>query len=136
MENNKNSLESGFKINNLLLLESTFNRVINVTFDNPEVVQNIDVNVNVSVNENTVVVTEEIKYNQIFNEIQEVSAIIKMVGVFEKFGESELDLENFGNINGAAIIFPYIREHLTNLTSKAGLGLIIIPPFNFTKKDK
>ena len=136
MENNKNDLQSGFKINNLLLLESTFSRVINVTFDNSNVVQNIDVDVNVSVNENTVVVTEEIKYNQTFNDIQEVSATIKMVGVFEKFGDSILDLESFGNINGAAIIFPYIREHLTNLTSKAGLGLIIIPPFNFTKKDK
>ena len=128
MENNKNDLQSGFKINNLLLLESTFSRIINVTFDNPDVVQNIDVDVNVSVNENTVVVTEEIKYNQTFNDVQEVSATIKMVGVFEKFGDSILDLENFGNINGAAIIFPYIREHLTNLTSKAGLGLILIPP--------
>lgn len=136
MENNTNDLQSGFKINNLLLLESTFSRIINVTFDNPDVVQNIDVDVNVSVNENTVVVTEEIKYNQTFNDVQEVSAIIKMVGVFEKFGDSILDLESFGNVNGAAIIFPYIREHLTNLTSKAGLGLIIIPPFNFTKKDK
>ena len=136
MENNKNNLESGFKINNLLLLESTFSRIINVTFDNPEIVKNIDVAVNVSVNENTVIVTEEIKYDQIFNEVTEVSATIKMVGVFEKFGDSILDLENFGNINGAAIIFPYIREHLTNLTSKAGLGLIIIPPFNFTKKEK
>lgn len=136
MENNKNDLQSGFKINNLLLLESVFSRIVNVTFDNPDVVQNIDVDVNVSVNENSVVVTEEIKYNQTFNQVQEVSATIKMVGVFEKFGDSILDLENFGNINGAAIIFPYIREHLTNLTSKAGLGLIIIPPFNFTKKDK
>lgn len=136
MENNTNNLESGFKINNLLLLESTFSRVVNVTFDDPEIIKNIDVDVNVSVNDNTVVVTEEIKYSQTFNQVQEVSAVIKMVGVFEKFGESILDLENFGNINGAAIIFPYIREHLTNLTSKAGLGLIIIPPFNFTKKDK
>lgn len=136
MENNTNNLESGFKINNLLLLESTFNRVVNVTFDDPEIIKNIDVSVNVSVNDNTVVVTEEIKYSQTFNQVIEVSAVIKMVGVFEKFGESELDLENFGNINGAAIIFPYIREHLTNLTSKAGLGLIIIPPFNFTNKVK
>jgi preprotein translocase subunit SecB len=135
MENN-NNLESGFKINNLLLLESTFTRIVNVTFDNPDVIQNIDVDVQVAVNNNIVVVTEEIKYNQTFNEVEEVSAIIKMVGIFEKFGDSILDLENFGNINGAAIIFPYIREHLTNLTSKAGLGLIIIPPFNFTKKDK
>ena len=135
MENN-NNLQSGFKINNLLLLESTFSRIINVTFDNPDVIQNIDVDVQVAVNENTVVVTEEIKYNQTFNEVQEVSAIIKMVGIFEKVGDSILELEYFGNVNGAAIIFPYIREHLTNLTSKAGLGLVIIPPFNFTKKDK
>ena len=135
MENN-NNLESGFKINNLLLLESTFTRIVNVTFDNPNVIQNVDVDVQVTVNENIVVVTEEIKYNQTFNEIEEVSAIIKMVGVFEKFGDSVLDLEYFGNVNGAAIIFPYIREHLTNLTSKAGLGLIIVPPFNFTNKAK
>jgi preprotein translocase subunit SecB len=135
MENN-NNLQSGFKINNLLLLESNFSRIINVTFDNPKVIQSIDVDVQIEVNDNTVIVTEVVKYNQIFNDIQEVSATIKMVGVFEKFGDSVLDLENFGNINGAAIIFPYIREHLTSLTSKAGLGLIIIPPFNFTKKDK
>ena len=135
MENN-NNLQSGFKINNLLLLESNFSRVINVTFDNPAVIQSVDVDVQIEVNDNTVIVTEVVKYNQIFNDIQEVSATIKMVGVFEKFGDSVLDLENFGNINGAAIIFPYIREHLTNLTSKAGLGLIIIPPFNFTNKEK
>ncbi len=135
MENN-NNLESGFKINNLLLLESTFTRIVNVTFDNPDVIQNVDVDVQVTVNENIVVVTEEIKYNQTFNEVEEVSAIIKMVGIFEKVGDSILELEYFGNVNGAAIIFPYIREHLTNLTSKAGLGLVIIPPFNFTKKDK
>jgi preprotein translocase subunit SecB len=135
MENN-NNLESGFKINNLLLLESTFTRIVNVTFDNPNVIQNVDVDVQVTVNENIVVVTEEIKYNQTFNEVEEVSAIIKMVGVFEKFGDSILELEYFGNVNGAAIIFPYIREHLTNLTSKAGLGLVIIPPFNFTNKAK
>jgi len=135
MENNT-SLESGFKINNLLLIESNFSRIINVTFNNPEVIQNVDVQVQVEVNENTVMVTEIVTYNQIFNDEAEVSATIKMVGVFEKFGESILDLENFGNINGAAIVFPYIREHLTNLTSKAGLGLILLPPFNFTKKEK
>jgi preprotein translocase subunit SecB len=135
MENNT-SLESGFKINNLLLIESNFSRIINVTFNNPEVIQNVDVQVQVEVNENTVMVTEIVTYNQIFNDVAEVSASIKMVGVFEKYGESILDLENFGNINGAAIVFPYIREHLTNLTAKAGLGLILLPPFNFTKKEK
>ena len=27
-----------------------------------------------------------------------------MIGIFEKKGESVIDLENFGNVNGAAII--------------------------------
>ena len=57
-----------------------------------------------------------------------------MVGIFECIGESQLkDYEKFGKINGAAIIFPYIREHITNLSMKAGLGPIILPPVNFTK---
>jgi len=27
-----------------------------------------------------------------------------MIGIFEKTGESVIDLENFGNVNGAAVI--------------------------------
>lgn len=133
---NKNQLESGFSIINLILLESNFNRISNVTFNNPNIVQQIDVNVDVNVKENSIFVTEQIVFKQVFNGIDEVSASIKMVGVFEKIGESILDLENFGQINGAAIIFPYLREHLSNLSAKAGLGLIILPPFNFTRNKK
>lgn len=133
---NKNELESGFSIINLILLESNFNRISNVTFNNPSIVQQIDVNVDVNVKENSIFVTEQIVFKQVFNGIDEVSASIKMVGVFEKIGESILDLENFGQINGAAIIFPYLREHLSNLSAKAGLGLIILPPFNFTRNKK
>lgn len=132
---NTNQMESGFRITNLILLESNFKRVSNVTFNTDEVKQNINVDVNVNVKGNVVLVTEQITYTQSFNEIEEVNCTIVMVGVFEKVGETKLeDLEQFGYVNGAAIIFPYIREHLSNLSSKAGLGLILLPPVNFTKK--
>jgi preprotein translocase subunit SecB len=131
----KNQLDSGFKVNNILLMECDFKREANVTFNNPEMRQELNVDVNLSVIENSVFVTETATYNQIFNEIIEVSVMIKMIGVFEKFGDSKLDLEEFGKINGAAIVFPYIREQLTNLSSKAGLGLIFLPPANFTKNN-
>jgi preprotein translocase subunit SecB len=133
MENN-NQLESGFRISNLVLLESNFLRESNVTFNNPEINQEINVEVGVNVEGNNVFVTEQVIFKQIFNDITEVSATIKMIGVFEKFGETPLDLEEFGQVNGAAIIFPYVREHLTNLSARAGLGLIFLPPANFTKK--
>lgn len=125
--------ESGFKIVNLLLLESNFKREPTVTFEQEKVSNSVTVDVNVQVNENSVFVTETLKYEQKSAEIVEVTAEIKMVGVFEKIGETDLDLEQFGKINGAAIIFPYIREQLSNLSAKAGIGIVILPPFNFTK---
>lgn len=129
----KKDLESGFRILNILLLESSFTRVQNVIFNNPEIKQEINVEVNVSVNGNTVGVAEQVIYKQIFNEVEQVAATIKMAGVFEKTGDSPLDLEQFGKVNGAAIIYPYLREHLSSLSAKAGLGLIFIPPVNLTK---
>jgi preprotein translocase subunit SecB len=135
-QKNNNQMESGFRIANLILLESTFKRVPNVTFNNEGVKQNINVDVNVNVKDKVVFVTEKIDYTQSFNDVEEVSCTIVMAGIFEKVGDTKLeDLEQFGYINGAAIIFPYIREHLSNLSSKAGLGLIILPPVNFTKKQ-
>ncbi|MDD4712582.1 MAG: protein-export chaperone SecB [Bacteroidales bacterium] len=132
----KKDLESGFRILNIILIESTFKRIQTVVFNNPEIKQEVNVDVNVSINGNTVAVAQQVDYKQLFNGIDQVSATIKMIGLFEKIGESPLDLEQFGQINGAAIIYPYIREHLSNLSAKAGLGLILLPPVNLTKKTK
>lgn len=126
--------ESGFKITNLILIESNFKREASVTFEQSKISNTVNVDVNVQVTDKTIFVTESLSYSQKSGEIVEVTADIKMVGIFEKIGESELDLEQFGQVNGAAIIFPYIREQLTNLSAKAGIGLIVLPPFNFTKK--
>lgn len=129
----KSQLESGFKIMNLLLIESNFKREEMVTFDQTKTENIVNVDVNVQVKEPNIFVTETLDYTQKLEDRIEISAKIKMFGVFEKVGDTPLDLEEFGKVNGAAIIFPYIREQLTNLSSKAGIGLIILPPFNFTK---
>ncbi len=129
-------MDSGFKFNNLLMLETSFKREPVVTFDESKVTRNTSVNVNVSVTDKLIHVIETLTLSTIHNETkrEEVSATIKIVGVFEKFGESQLtNLNEFGHINGAAIIFPYIREHLSNLTSRAGLGQLLLAPVNFEK---
>ena len=133
MMETKKQLESGFKVNNLLLIESHFKRISNVSFNNLDQNQNVDIDVEVKIENNLIFVTEHLTLKQFFDKVEEVSYSVKMVGVFEKFGESLLDKEKFGHINGAAIIFPYIREHITNLSAKAGLGLSFLPPINFTK---
>jgi len=125
-------MESGFRINNLILLESKFKRINNVQFEDANLDLNIDTEV--SVNNNIISVAETVSVKKTHNNTEQFSFLVKMVGIFECIGESQLkDYEKFGKINGAAIIFPYIREHITNLSMKAELGPIILPPVNFTK---
>lgn len=130
----KNNMESGFRINNLLLLESNFKRINNVQFDNKDVPQ-LNIKTEVRVQGKIISVVETVTLTQTRDNNEQFSFMIKMAGVFECIGESELtNYEEFGKVNGAAIIFPYIREHITNLSVKAGLGPIILPPVNFTKQ--
>jgi len=138
MENENKDMESGFRIHNILLLESNFKRVPNVVFDNPSITQDIRIEGEVTVNaeKNIVSVIQTLHFSQILNEEKQITATIKMIGIFEKTGESAIDLENFGNVNGAAIIYPYIREHLTSLSVKAGVGIILLPPANFAAYNK
>lgn len=130
---NENNSDTGFKVNRILLLESNFNRIPNVSFNDPVIKSNIDISVNSQTKENKVFVTVTLKFEQLKEQLAEVSCIITMLGEFEQVGKIDLDLESFGKVNGAAIIYPYIREQLSNLSLKAGLGNIILPPANFVK---
>ena len=128
-----NKSESGYKINNIILTESAFFRINNVAFG--EGVQtSLKIDTNVEVNEKVITVIEEATVIQTFNGNEQVNIKVKMVGIFECVGDTLLtDYEDFGRINGAAILFPYIREHVTNISLKGGLGAIMLPPVNFTK---
>jgi len=137
--NKEIDLKSGFKINNIILMNSSFKRESSVEFDTSKIDANVDFNLDVQVNKNSIFVPLTISYQQMNKDKGdvEVDISISMLGVFEKIGESTIsNLEEFGRVNGAAIIFPYIREHITNVCSKAGIGNVVLPPMNFTKYPK
>jgi len=46
------------------------------------------------------------------------------------------EIDKIGAINCAGIIFPYVREHLADLTRRAGLPPFHLPPVNFVKEYK
>ena len=131
---NINTLESGFQIKSIILIESSFNRIINVVFEEG-IVNDLNIKTDIGVSEKVITVTEEVAVVQKLKGIEQVNIKVKMVGIFKCVGESSLtDFEEFGRVNGAAIIFPYIREHITHLSLKGGIGAIILPPINFTNK--
>lgn len=129
MENN--TPKSGFNVLNIILVESTFTRVNQVIFDQATIQNDMDIHVDTAVNGEQINVAETVTITQKCKDVEQVKIKVRMVGLFEHFGEITLPLETFGKINGAAIIFPYIREHITSLSQKAGLPPIILPTVNF-----
>lgn len=123
---------SGFTLQHILLIDSMFHREDAVSFD-PKVENELNINTGVNVDGKTVNVMLQVVIDQQFEGKTQVKIDVKMIGVFECVGETPLadNLENFGRVNGAAIIFPYIREHISNLSIKAGIPPIVLPIVNF-----
>lgn len=107
-------------------------------------------------NENQAV---EIKHNiAIKNEIKEKSLIVHIIiqtpptdqagnypfyfllvvtGFFELKDEIEKsEIDKIANINCAAIIFPYVRETLADITRRSGFPPLHLQPVNFIKLFK
>lgn len=65
---------------------------------------------------------------------------VTQVGIF-KFHESEtgqfkdqVDFKQFANINGAAILYPFIRQTVASVTSSSKTGLALLPLVNFVAR--
>jgi len=53
------------------------------------------------------------------------------VGIFSIIESNEnMDMEDFIKHNSAAIMFPYIREHISSITQKSGVKPVLLPPIN------
>lgn len=55
----------------------------------------------------------------------------EITGQFERLdGPQVISLEDFSRINGPALVMPYARELVTDVTARTRHGVIIIPPVN------
>lgn len=131
--------ENTFKLLSIILIESSFKREPQIDFDNQNLHNNINIDVQTSTeNSNILYVTVILDFDTSIESKKFISSTIKMLGVFEFGKELTIPLDIFANINAPAIIFPFIREHLSNVSMKAGIQPILLPPINFVAlaKDK
>lgn len=129
MEDNKN-----YQIKSIVLSESQFSREALIDFNfegyNHDVQVNLDSKFNVKTNELQIGLT--LKY-ELGNEVKkDVKAVISFIGIFHCPSEPSVPIDTFEKLNGPAIIFPFVREHLAGLTMKAMLPPILLPSFNFS----
>lgn len=123
---------SGYKIEHIFFVDSTFHREIDIDFDEQNLKNELDLKVEPSATENnqfTVALVLTLKAVQ--NERTIFEFFVRVAGAFLKEGEPSLSEDGFKNINAPAILFPFIREHISGIAIKAGLGNILLPPVNF-----
>jgi preprotein translocase subunit SecB len=55
---------------------------------------------------------------------------IALLGIFEKSEQPNMELEEFGKVNAPALMIPYLRELVDNISSRTFLPPILLPPIN------
>lgn len=102
---------------------------------------NVNIQSSHQLNENILFITLNINFHTTDGNDAEPPTLnceIQCTGIFEIENKDNLDLpiEKFATLNGPAIILPYIRQHLTDLTIKAGFNPYYLPPVNFHELNK
>lgn len=89
-------------------------------------------------NENSVVVLVNVSLFENEEKANNLILNVTMAGDFEFMSQggeaSDIHFSDFVNVNGPAIIYPYVRQHIRNLSLDAGFKQpIILPILNFVK---
>lgn len=125
-----------YKIANVLMVESYFQREIEIDLNNSGIKHEVEVDVHVGVPEEKLVQSlVSVDYALKINDESVVRSRVSFIGAFEcSITLDKVALEKFGHINGAAIIFPYVREQLSSLILKSGINSFLLPPYNFVER--
>ncbi|MEO7216301.1 protein-export chaperone SecB [Mucilaginibacter sp.] len=130
------SEKPSYSLQHILLLDSNFTRSWSIDFDEPNFTNSVDIEVEDTRGDNMLSVTLHLTFKAGVGDDYQVRAYIKMVGIFSTTAKGELSIDQFASINAPAIIFPFIREHLSSLSVKAGINPILLSPVNFVQHSE
>lgn len=124
-----------FTLQELALTKSNFSREVNVQYGEKE---RTSVNLNSSA-ANTATTINCVLMIQISSEYEgekQFDMDIEYSGIFDYKDASKKEIDDFTKFNGPAIIFPFVREHISMISLKGGLRNILLPPINFIELAK
>jgi len=129
--------QPGISFNNIMLVKEKFNRDFNVP-KNPEIKIDLKTNSIKDNNDSNKFQTEMTVILILTSENKEVLTLEStFIGLFSIVsGQENMSFEEFSSINAPALMFPYIREHITAITQKSGIKPVILQPINFIALNK
>ena len=125
-----------YKLLKIMLIESNFKREPKIDFNNKAKKSDVNIEIQNSREDDKIIVIETVTFKSYTSDKIDVQAKIKMVGIFEACDTPPVSIKQFVEINAPAIIFPFIREHLSTVSLKAGITPILLPPVNFVELAK
>ena len=113
-------------------------RLVNLYFEvneHIESVENLEYNIDLGVHTS---LSEDKKLLKILMDIDlfkymenpPMTLKFSLVGIFRTGDNPNLDLESFATLQGPALLVPFAREVIANITSRSPLPALIIPPLN------
>lgn len=120
--------QPGIKFYGIFIIEESFSRKPNVPLDAEE---DLEMSSELSVQDKDATVMVETIFRLEHNDEEVFRLQCKHIGKFSVDTDNEnMELQTFIENNSVALMFPYIREHVTSVTQKAGIQPIVLPPIN------
>ena len=139
MEESKKT-NNQIKLESILLIKSNFSRDLIIdAHDKTKVTQDVNINIsNSDLKSDKFAVYLHVDFVIYYDGKTVVKINTTQAGSFDKTNTDVDDktLESFIDINAPAIIFPFVREEIAVLSSKAGIGTVLLQPVNFVELSK
>jgi len=130
-------MQRKYKLENIILLESSFKREVEISYESDEFKSNINIETGYQIENNNLYVIVGINFYAGTISAKQIVVSVKMLGSFLILNKKgQIPVKQFAKINAPAIIFPFIREHVATLSLKAGIRPILLQPVNFVKLAK
>jgi preprotein translocase subunit SecB len=126
----------GIPIKNIFITELSFQRAPEVS---TPLKYSFKVQIGSSVDEDKKTAQVNLKLELSETTRKEVTLTCCRIGLFDitEKDEMPISLDEFLSINAPALVFPYLRETVTNITLHSGINPIFIPTINFKEiRDK
>lgn len=128
--------KNDIRVIGIILSEATFKRIPNVTFEEKLIENKLNNNIGINIRQDgiTTIFKVDLKRINKENKKEEVSFSVTYVGMFSRPTEmTDDECKIFAKKDAPAIIYPYIRETVSAMSLKAGIGPISLPIINFKK---
>lgn len=125
MDKNK---QPGISFNSIMLVKEEFWRDYSVP---EETTPDFNIGLGWSVQESNYIVELTTSLRLLHEDKEKLKLDSTFIGVFSIIEDNEnMNIEEYIKNNSVALMFPYVREHISTITQKSGIKPVLLPPIN------